>query len=603
VTEARQPVVSVRDVSKAYKIYERPRDIFLESVMGGVRHDLFWAVKNLSFDVMEGERVGIVGPNGAGKSTLLQMITGNLTPTSGSVTVNGDVSAMLSLNSFLNAEDTGLENIRFSLMINGVDKREIPRLTDEIVDFAELGAFIYAPVRTYSSGMNARLSFSIATVITPDILIIDEVLGAGDAYFSGKAMLRMIELCNAGRALLFVSHSTSAVQLICNRAIWLDAGGVRAMGPVDEIIKAYEDDFRREEDERVRAGNIKRREEMRARIREEEVVGGGVARMRLIGHGGRLGDTHYVRRILVDSNGARSEVSLYVDSLEREGAVGRLDLAHSEWGRAHSRRGFETRVLAPSSRQLRGGHMLVKVDPTVDEPLDLAVTIELTSLGRTEQLELEVADLASGEWRRLPRVSADSIGDGWRRIRFAGELVPLSGDVSTDAIDRLLEEARPDLEIVGVDLFVEDEQTTIVRERQPFVVTVSLDAHRLVACADVWAKIVRADGTYIFWQSTGQVGRNLVDVHGKCEVDFIFDPNLFGAGEYDITIDVGNGYDILHNFPHSEVYDRAVNALRFTVDREWPILNLGPLNHRFPVEVRGAETSPEIPSQALETRA
>src|SRR5262249_42824704 len=163
-------------------------------------------------------------------------------------------------------------------------------------------------------------------------------------------------------------------------------------------------------------------------------------------HGGRLSDTHYVRRLMVEANGNESEISLYVDSLERVDAVGRLDLAHSEWGRAHSRRGAETRVLAPSSRQLRGGHVLVTLGETLGGPVDVGMTVELTSLGRTDQLELEVADLATGEWIRLPRVSTDNIGDGWRRIRFAGEVAPLPADISTTAIDRLIEEARPDLE-------------------------------------------------------------------------------------------------------------------------------------------------------------
>src|SRR5262249_43106733 len=137
-------------------------------------HDVFWALRNVSLEIKEGQRVGIIGPNGAGKSTFLKLITGNLAPTSGTIEVNGRVSAMLSLTSFLNPDQTGLENIRFNLILSGTPQREIPALTEEIIDFTELGSFIHAPVRTYSSGMNARLAFAISTAMTPDILVVDE---------------------------------------------------------------------------------------------------------------------------------------------------------------------------------------------------------------------------------------------------------------------------------------------------------------------------------------------------------------------------------------------------------------------------------------------
>jgi lipopolysaccharide transport system ATP-binding protein len=586
VSATPQPIISVRNLSKAYTVYERPRDILREALFGGVRHDVFWALKDVSFDVYEGERVGVIGPNGAGKSTLLQLVTGNLTPTTGEVDVRGEVSAMLSLTSFLDPNETGLENIRFNLLLNGVDRHDVPRLTDEVVDFAELGGFVHAPVRTYSSGMNARLAFSIATVITPDVLVVDEVLGVGDAYFSAKAMLRMKELCNEGRALLFVSHATSAIQLMCNKAIWIDSGGIRAIGPVDDIVKAYEDDFRREEDARVRPGNARRRQQLARRLTADELAAGGAARLRLIGEGNRLSDTHYVSRIAVATGGAARDLSLYVDTLDRPGAAGRLDLEHSEWGRAHSRKGRETRTLAPSSRLLRGGHILVKPDAADADVADVVVTVESTSVGRTEPLTLQVADLEEGTWADLERVSLEKLRDGWVRATFAGPVAIRRTAVDELALERILEESRPDIEITGVTFSVREREAAVVKEREPFAISVALQANRRVPCADVWLKIVRTDGVYIFWQSSGQVGRNLVDLEGECEVVFHFDPNLLGAGEYEVTAGIGNGFDVERNFPHSQMYDRRVNVLKFTVDREWMILNLGPINHLFPVEVR-----------------
>ncbi len=237
---------------------------------------------------------GSSAPNGAGKSTLLKILTGNLSQTAGLVDVRGKISALLSLTSFLNPDQTGLENIRFNLVVNGASKGDIARLTEEIVDFTELGAFISAPVRTYSSGMMTRLAFGISTAITPDILVIDEVLGAGDAYFAAKATVRMLEL-HARDGRCFRQPLDAAVQMLCDTAIWIDNGQVREIGPVDEIARRYEADFRRKEDE-----HLGRKRRPRIDADERRPAGGdrparhlASSRHRRVG---RLHDTHYVRR-------------------------------------------------------------------------------------------------------------------------------------------------------------------------------------------------------------------------------------------------------------------------------------------------------------------
>ncbi len=276
-------MIRLRDVSKAYTVYERPRDVILEALLGGVRHDVFWALKDSRSTSTKGSASGSSARTARGKSTLLKLISGNLAPTSGSIEVNGTVSAMLALTSFLSQDETGLENIRFNLLLNGAPREEIPRLTEEVVEFTELGAFIHSPVRTYSSGMNARLAFAISTAVTPDILVVDEVLGAGDAYFASKATMRMIELTQQGRALLFVSHAMNAVQLLCDTAIWLDGGAIREIGPVDEVARRYEADFRRQEDEVLRSGNIARRAQLANRVHADELERPNVDRLRLTG--------------------------------------------------------------------------------------------------------------------------------------------------------------------------------------------------------------------------------------------------------------------------------------------------------------------------------
>lgn len=590
-----EPVISVRGLSKAYPVYERPRDALLETLLGGIRHDLFWALRDVSFDVHEGDRIGFVGPNGAGKSTLLKIVSGTLAPTAGALRVNGRVSALLSLSSFLDPEASGIENIRFNLVLAGVPRSRIPAITEEIVEFTELGAFVYAPVRTYSSGMTARLSFAVSTAIAPDILVVDEVLGAGDTYFAAKATLRMIELSRSGRALLFVSHSPAAVQLLCNRAIWLDSGGVRASGSVDEVVKAYEADFRRQEDESVRAGNAAIRRARAALLDGSELARPDVARLRLTAAGGRLTDVHYVRRVAVTVGSTMHAVSLALDDVGATAAAGSavaLDHTRSEWGRLHSRRGHDSRTLQASSRPLRGGHVVVRRPP---EAATLEVAIEVSSIGGKEQLIVESADLDAGRWVQLEEVERRALDSGWQLVRHRGTIQPPHVGAAADAlIETIAAESRPDVEIAAVRMVAGGEEAYRAREGEPFSLEVDLVAVRPVPVADVALKISQADGTYVFWQSSGQAGGNLHDLSGSCTVAFDFDPNLFGSGSYIVTAEVQNGFDVERNFPYSQVYDRRIDALRFTIDREWPILMLGPLNHRFPVRVTRPEPGGEV---------
>jgi lipopolysaccharide transport system ATP-binding protein len=580
-----EPPISVRKLSKAYNLYDKPRDLVIETLIGGKRHDVFWALRDLSFDINEGDRVGFVGPNGAGKSTLLKIISGNLRQTTGAVKVNGKVSAMLSLTSFLNVEETGIQNVRFNLVMAGIPKKEIPSLTEEIVDFTELGAFIHAPVRTYSSGMSARLSFGISTAITPDILIVDEILGAGDAYFAAKATMRMIELCKEGRALLFVSHSPAAVQLLCNRAIWIDNGSVRADGDVHEVISQYEADFRRQEDESMRSGNAALSAQRVNSVLPEELERPDIARIRLTGPNGRVTDTHYIRSISVETAQVSRDISLGLEHIDEPGVSGALDLTRSEWGRPHERKGFESRVLAPSSRPLRGGHILIRRPTLENGPQPITISFEATSISRMEPLKAQLADSSAARWTDLALVVHEPESREWERIVYRGVLEPPDATAHRALLEQIVDESKPDVETLAAFLIVNGQRASRVRERQPFVIQVHVRAHRRVPIFDVSLKLMRTDGYYVFWQSSGQVGHNIEDFTGDKLVSFVFDPNLIGAGDYELTVEIQNGFDVENNFPYSRVYDRKVAILRFTVDREWGLLMLGPLNHRFRVVV------------------
>ena len=232
--------IRVTDLVKEYQVYQKPLDLALEVLTRRPRHTMFRALNGISFEVKRGEVLGIIGSNGAGKSTLLKIVTGVLDATSGSVDVAGRVTAILQLGLGLNPEYSGRENIYLSGLLYGMDKAEVDRKIDGIVVFSGLGEFIERPVKTYSSGMQARLSFSIATAVDPDILIIDEALAAGDAAFVQKCLRRIRQLCSGGRTVLLVSHGTGLLAQLCRRVIWMEHGEVRMIGPAIGVVQAYD---------------------------------------------------------------------------------------------------------------------------------------------------------------------------------------------------------------------------------------------------------------------------------------------------------------------------------------------------------------------------
>jgi lipopolysaccharide transport system ATP-binding protein len=236
-----EPAIKVEGLSKCYQIYPKPRDRLLQMLSRGRRQYYrdFWALREVSFTVDRGETVGIIGRNGSGKSTLLQMICGTLRPTSGTVKTRGRIAALLELGAGFNPEFTGRQNAVLNAQILGLSPNEIEERLDDIEAFADIGAFFDQPVKTYSSGMYVRVAFAVQACIDPDILVVDEALAVGDEKFQRKCYGRLEQLRLGGTSILLVTHSTTAIERFCQRAVLLHQGIIHGVGPSNEIVDQY----------------------------------------------------------------------------------------------------------------------------------------------------------------------------------------------------------------------------------------------------------------------------------------------------------------------------------------------------------------------------
>jgi ABC-2 type transport system ATP-binding protein len=245
-------VIDVRDLGVRYSLRLTRKNTVRQSFANLLRPregpSSFWALRSVTFRLIKGESLAVIGPNGAGKSTLLQALAGIITPSEGQIDVVGQISSLLTLGAGFDAELTGRDNILLAGAFMGMDHHEMERRIDSIIAFADIGQFIDAPIKTYSSGMRARLGFSIATAVDPDILLLDEVLATGDQVFRAKSQARVLELVKAAKGIVLVTHDMNWVTEFCNRAILLEQGHIVAEGGPEEIVAIH-----REHSERVKA--------------------------------------------------------------------------------------------------------------------------------------------------------------------------------------------------------------------------------------------------------------------------------------------------------------------------------------------------------------
>jgi lipopolysaccharide transport system ATP-binding protein len=576
-------VISIDELSVAYKIYGKPVDFVKELIFGGIRHDTFWALRNINLKIHEGERVGIVGPNGAGKSTLLKTIVGAISPTNGSIQVNGEISSLLSLVPSWNLEDSGVENIEFNLMMQGVSPTRINEIKEDIIEFTDLGPFIYSPVKTYSSGMSARLSFAIATAVEPDILIIDEVLGTGDGYFAGRATKRLQEMCRKGRALLFVSHATTAVRMMCDRCIWIENGVVRLDGPTEVVLRQYEEDMMRQDEASNRAATKKRLAKQIKLASPDEVLIASEWRVRIRpSHGGGFVDTHYLRDICCVLGADEMQIPLETKG-DASASGAYLDTQSCEWGRLFERGAKECRMLTSRSGMRPGGHVCIKRPPKLGgDGADFHLSFWVSSLLGTEDLVVEVLHAEQGTW--LPLAVTRKTEGSWTWYLTEGHLPALPGIEPQQLRDRALLALRRPVEIAKIMVLFEGKEVLSVPELKPFSIAIEVDHHERMPEVSVNINVVRSDGTYVFYQPSGLNNNNIVNHLGKSHIEFSFPENPFAPGDYELNVFVTNGFS-WENCPPSDIFDRSMGWVKFRIDQTRPI-PFGMINSVVPVSIK-----------------
>jgi len=384
--------IQIRDLGKMYRLFSRPVDkvwdaLGMEFLLKGKKHQPqeFWALRGLNLDIKKGERIGIIGRNGAGKSTLLKIICGNLTQTEGEMKVNGKIQALLELGTGFHPEFSGRENIRSYLAYQGLTQQQIAAREEEIIDFAELEEFIEQPLKTYSAGMYARLAFSTATAIEPEILIIDEVLGAGDAYFAGKCVERMEKLTQeTGATVLFVSHDMSSVERLCNRAIWIDRGIITHAGNTTDVSKAYAAENRRREHIRLQAKNSLMKVSTMEKLRKS------ISPIQLITRLVMLKDSAVKRVGLCISGYEVSNVAVGSpqDASPNSSAFVLLDSTVSSWGKP-SHNSFDDSWFRPILSPKLSGAIVFNLDG-IDLESELKVVLEMQGEGILQVFDGEI---------------------------------------------------------------------------------------------------------------------------------------------------------------------------------------------------------------------
>lgn len=569
--------ISLRGVSKMYRIFEKPIYKVLDSLGYTVESKVqeFWAVRDIDLDIYKGTRVGLLGRNGAGKSTLLKMISDNIRPTTGDIRINGHVSALLELGTGFHPEFSGRENVFASLSYMGVTGREAQKKYEEIVQFSELEEFIERPIKTYSAGMYARLAFSTATAIEPEILIIDEILGAGDAYFASKSVERMKRLTENGVTVLFVSHDLASLQKLCDYAVWIDRGRVVMKGDTLTVSKAY-------------MASIREQEEARLKARSEQAISGMGGSLKAL----RTAKSLLFHIIADEWKAPEGKHPISSVQLEKRGRMlSKLDIGDAmdndinqdchviekigyiNWSKPQQLAGKYCRIFENNGAESNHAAWTLS-QPIQDDGSELSVRIEYFDCSK-EPIHLEWFD--GNQYRRMGTIPAYN-DQKWKTIAFElpkhffleGELregaaaniedAPANAPVESEAMAELESEREGipshdsatfsdvygsrELEIVKVDFLSNGVEQRIFGLADPMTIRIHYKAKTTVLDPVFVVAIYGLDGTVIHQAISSLDGVSLGFLHGAGYVDVEYEKLSIGQGHYVVSVGIFKYVDL-----------------------------------------------------------
>lgn len=533
--------ISLEGVTKTFRRFQHPGWRALDALglpVSRKRYDVFQALSNINLNINRGEKVALIGRNGAGKSTLLRMISGQMRADSGQITVNGSVQALMTLGTGFHPDFTGIENIRSALSYQGIAPSSLAGYIEEIADFTELDSFLQRPVKEYSAGMYARLAFAVATTITPEVLIIDEILGAGDAYFLGKCIQRMKALTSQGATILFVSHDISSVQMLCDRGIWLEGGQIRQDGPLLPVSKAYLASIRAEEERRVRAKSMSLTRSQVALLMSE---GSQTTLLRLVGCEGAPPNDPVLVRAVEYGNEAGTLGCIDMSAQQTGGSCLVVDAQFMNWQRIEP----QTQDGGCWSFGDFGGrylHAPLQIAWSGSAPRNAWVQLEICA-SKSHPVLLEQYDEQTGTYSTLAEIEPSN-APTWQTLRFALQgSVACASDESALLLADLQELGSNDrygsgeVRITGFGFFdSEGERRHTLISGEPAFAVMAFETTDAVQDPVPVVAIYRPDGTCAMQVIASLSGHHFASLEGKGGVRVDFSPLLLGPGDYLVSV-------------------------------------------------------------------
>lgn len=558
--------LSLTKVCKSFKRFQHPGWRALDALgcpVSSKYFDVFMALREVSLEIRRGEKVALIGRNGAGKSTLLRLVSGQIKPTRGQIEVNGNLQALMELGTGFHPDFTGIENIRSALSYQGIHGKEAKKLIEEIIDFTELDEFITRPIREFSAGMYARLAFATATTITPDILIIDEILGAGDAYFVGKSIQRMKELTSKGTTVLFVSHDMSANQLLCERGIWLDKGTIKADGDILSVSKAYLSSIREDEEIRIRLRS--------AKLNQSDSVKSQISLFRFITTHNTAPDQPIIIANIQYGHGECHQGEVSIDSLEGTSFC-IVEYGATNWSKTETIDNNICRKFGDFD-----GHFIhapFQIDWKLAQKEQRWIEVRYKA-SFTDAIALDRYDEERKEYVRVAVINQSNENAHWRTLRVELDTRNISETIEfTQAIAELQNLSSHDrygsgpIKIAAfgfLDKHNTRRHTLISGEAAKACIsyTASATIHNPVAVIAIY----RMDGTCAMQVLSNRDGTCFNHLAGQGQINVSFEPLFLGPGEYLVSVALFKELDLASKF-EPEAYDLH--------DRCYPLKILSP---------------------------